>query len=103
MATVNLKDLRGHLGDAAKLCEAAFQSDEEQPELDFEKVRTSLRAALGLLAEGSAGSGQPWTPTGTVRHEMAKPIRALALEALPRGAEAPGRRVRQRACACKSH
>jgi hypothetical protein len=57
MATVNLKDLRGHLGDAAKLCEAAFQSDEEQPELDFEKVRTSLRAALGLLAEGSGGSG----------------------------------------------
>jgi hypothetical protein len=53
MTTVSLKDLASHLGDASKLIDAAMDSSEAEPELDFEAMRQSLRSALGLLGEGS--------------------------------------------------
>ena len=56
MATVSLKDLSGHLGDAAKLCDAAIQSKDDEPQLDFSAVRKSLRSALALLGEENGGA-----------------------------------------------
>jgi hypothetical protein len=56
MATVSLKDLSGHLGDAAKLCDRAMQSKDEEPELDFGALRKSLRSALELLGEENNGA-----------------------------------------------
>jgi hypothetical protein len=54
--TVRLSELGRHLGDATRLIHSAMDSVEEEPELDFEAVRASLRAALKLLGEGSSGA-----------------------------------------------
>jgi hypothetical protein len=56
MANVSLKKLSGHLGSACRLVNAAMDSRDEEPELDFEAVRGSLRSALKLLGEGSSGA-----------------------------------------------
>jgi hypothetical protein len=52
--TVRLSELGRHLGDATRLIRSAMDSIEEEPELDFEAVRSSLRSALKLLGGGGA-------------------------------------------------
>ena len=57
MATVSLNELRSHLDTARKHVSDCMTSDEDEPQLDFEAVRSSLRKALELLGEKSATSG----------------------------------------------
>ena len=57
MATVSINDLTAHLGDAQKLIADCMTSDDDEPSLDFEAVRSSLRKALELLGEKTATTG----------------------------------------------
>jgi len=56
IATVSLKELGDHLRGALDCVEAAMDSAEPEPAVDFESVRAPLREAMKLLGEGSGGA-----------------------------------------------
>lgn len=78
MATVSLRELNRHVGDARQLVDAALNSSQSEPTLNFNALRMSLRSALVCLGGDSAnvtadsvrGMGLPHSSGGGSRQRV---------------------------------
>ncbi len=52
---VSLRELDAHLGRATQLVRDAFESEDDEPALNFRALAGHLRAALALLGEDEDG------------------------------------------------